>query len=112
MVAQFGALAESFAQLAPRRRSHHKKRDPKTGRMISKKAVDCALCGNAAYPNPTPDMIRAHINHENPGMNYRVEDGAVHVDADVATIQTDAEGNQVVECPDCAKGIDHSHGTN
>jgi hypothetical protein len=87
--------------------------------------VQCRLCSNPAISDPTPSEILAHVNHRVPrqpappddpppvddGVEYpyAVRDGAVHVDVPAEHIQTDAQGNEVLECEGCAKGVHHTH---
>jgi hypothetical protein len=72
----------------------------------------CRLCSDPSTADPTREEIIAHINHRNPGLNYRVEQGAVHMDVTQKEIQTDAQGNEVIECEECAAGVEHTHGRN
>ena len=84
----------------------------------------CRLCHNPAIADPTPAEILAHVNHrvparpappddppspEEPEYPYAVRDGAVHVNVPAEHLQTDAEGNEVLECEGCAKGVHHTH---
>jgi hypothetical protein len=81
-------------------------------RKSGKFARGCRLCDDAATSDPTKEEIIAHINHRNPSLNYRLEGNAVHVDVPESDVEIDAQGNQVVECPDCQSGKAHVHGTN
>jgi hypothetical protein len=81
-------------------------------RKSGKFARGCRLCDDAAVSDPTKEEIISHINHRNPSLNYRLEGNAVHVDLPESEIETDSQGNQVVECPDCQSGKAHVHGTN
>jgi hypothetical protein len=85
--------------------------------------VQCRLCSNPAIPDPTPAEIVAHVNHRTPAkpspadpppadepeFPYAVRDGAVHVDVPESAVETDAQGNEVVECAGCLNG-QHQHG--
>jgi hypothetical protein len=102
-------FARRLGQRGGRANAARAKRN-KAGQFLRKSG--CRLCANPAVSNPTADEIRAHINHEDPSINYRVEADGVHMNVDEAQIQTDAQGNQVVECAECAQGIEHSHGRN
>jgi hypothetical protein len=80
--------------------------------------VQCRLCHNPAIFDPTPAEIIAHQSHrapaprppdeppepDTPEFPYTVRDGAVHVDVPESAVQTDAQGNEVLECAGCAKG--------
>jgi hypothetical protein len=103
-------FARRLGQRGGRARAAQAKRN-KTGQFL-KKGNGCRLCANPGISNPTADEIRAHINHEDPNINYRIEGGAVHMDVDETQIQTDSQGNQTVECAECAQGVEHSHGRN
>lgn len=84
--------------------------------------VQCRLCHNPAISDPTPAEIVAHVNHRAPAkpspndpppvdeaeFPYHVDqDGAVHVDVPESAVQTDAQGNEVIECEGCANGQHH-----
>lgn len=112
VVGQLHALTEiQSAIFAQRRRKAVAAKQPRgpRGRFDRKRQPACRLCENANISNPTRQEILDHVNHENPGMNYRERDGAIVVDAHETAVQTDKDGNQVIECEDCASGKEHSH---
>lgn len=76
------------------------------------KAKTCRLCANPSISNPTRQEILDHVNHENPGINYRDLGNHVEVDAEASQIQRGSDGAEVIECEDCANGKEHSHVVN
>jgi len=92
-------------------------------RAANGRMVQCRLCSNPAIADPTADEIMAHTSHRGgprpgpddpprepePEFPYAVRNGAVHVDVPESAVQTDAQGNEVIECASCAKGIHHTH---
>jgi hypothetical protein len=112
------AQAKSQKKLGGMLRARGAKRNSR-GQM-----VQCRLCHNPAIADPTPAEILAHVNHrvpakphspddpppaDEPEYPYAVRDGAVHVDVPEAHVQTDSEGNEVLECAGCKAGVHHTH---
>lgn len=125
MVSQFAAMAELFGTLGPRRRKDGNGKNATRGPggkftgSRPKGSAACRLCRNPAISDPTALEITAHINHhatpapaqdEQQVQAYRVEGNAVHIDIPETHVQTAPDGSEVVECPDCARGVPHAHG--
>jgi hypothetical protein len=77
----------------------------------------CRLCDNPAIADPTADEIRAHATHqyqpaELPALPYRTEGNKLIADVNFEQVQTDAQGNQIIECEDCQSGKAHTHAGN
>jgi len=99
----------------------------------------CRLCRNPGVHNPTPSEIIEHQKHElmpavdvsevpparprtpPPPINsrevigperYFPELNADRYAVNETDIQTAPDGTDVVECPECSKGIPHEHGSN
>jgi ribosomal protein L14 len=116
------AFSTKFARKGGKARAAKAQRNP-DGTYMRKNQTACRLCRDAAIPDPTAAEIIAHVNHRQalppppPPVpeqlqvsDYRLENGAVQVDVGESHIQHDSAGNEVLECPDCAKGIPHQHG--
>ncbi len=96
------AGASRAAAALGRRRAATARRD-KRGRMIKNA---CRLCENQLLPDPTVAEIEAHVNHRHnaPGaVALEHRDGAIYAHIDEREVQTNAAGEQQVECPNCAK---------
>lgn len=69
----------------------------KNGRF--EKGVRCRLCANPMIKDPTVEEVKAHATHE-----------SGHLYATDEQLQTRPDGQEVIECPDCAAGTPgHSH---
>lgn len=98
--------AKRAAAAMGRRRSATAKRD-KRGRMLPNEPK-CRLCADGLVKDPSVAEIRAHATHGELKIERTPTALIAHVrDTDV---QTGADGQQQIECPDC--GLPASQHTN
>lgn len=108
-------LAVEMFQRRSNRRAGQKRAD--TGKRNGKGQLmrNCRLCQNAALPDPMLSEIVEHATHNGPApknVGVRVDADAVRVAVDERQIQAHPDGSEVIECPECAAGFEHSHAAN
>lgn len=101
--------AERAARAMGKRRASNAKRQS-NGRFLpnpgSQKKASCRLCRDPMLRDPTIDEIKAHATHNDvtmtsPGITYTHEPDRIVAHVPEGMIETNADGAEVVECPEC-----------